>query len=189
MNKVSKRFQNLMLISLVMVVIDIAVGVLLMNYFDFSERVFSVIIGSTILLHGLFYTIRYLYDGLGKNVFAADIVVAVVCIIIGALQIFGPFTSYKNIGLFYGIYLVAVAFEKGYFGHLFFKAKDEIFPLVCFVSILIAIMAVFVIVNPFERFMLSTKLTGMFMICNGLFDGLVCVLFRNRATDILKLFK
>ncbi len=189
MNKVSKRFQNLMLVSLVMVVIDIAIGVLLMNYYDFSERVFSVIIGSTIVLHGLFYAIRYLYDGLGKNVFAVDIVVAVVCVIIGALQIFGPFTSYKNIALFYGIYLVAVAFEKGFFGHLFFKEKDEIFPLVCFVSILVLVMAVFVIVNPFERFMLSTKLVGMFMICSGLFDGLISVLFRNRASEILKLFK
>jgi uncharacterized membrane protein HdeD (DUF308 family) len=189
MNKASKKFQNLMLISLVMVVVDILVGVLLMNYFDFTEKIFSIIIGSVILLHGLFYAIRYLYDGLGKKVFTVDIISAVVCVIIGLLQIFGPFTSYANIGLFYGIHLIAVALEKGYFGHIFFTKKDETFPLVFFISILLIVMAIFVIINPFERFMLSTKLTGMFMICSGLLDALVCVLFRNRAAEILKLFK
>ena len=160
-----------------------------MNYYDFSNKVYSVIIGSVVLLHGLFFAIRYLYDGLGKKVFTVDIISSVICVIIGLLQIFGPFKSYANIGLFYGIYLVAVALEKGYFGHIFFTKKDEVFPLVFFISILVLIMAVFVIINPFERFMLSTKLSGMFMICSGLLDALVCVLFRNRATEILKVFK
>lgn len=189
MSKVSKRLQNLMLVSLVMVVIDVTVGLLLMNYFDFSNRVFSVIIGSVILLHGLFLIIRYLYDGLGKKIFRADIVSAVVCVLIGLFQMFGPFISYKAIGVFYGIYLVAMAAEKGYFGYVFCKQKNEMYPLVCFIAILVFVMAIFVMINPFERFMLSTKLTGMFMICSGLLDAIFCVLFRNRADQVLKLFK
>ena len=189
MSKVNKRFQNLMLISLIMVVVDVAVGLLLMNYFDFSDKVFSVICGSVILLHGLFFTIRYLYDGLGKNVFRADIIAAVVCIIIGLVQMFGPFITTKNLGIFFGIYLIAEAAEKGYFGYVFFKKKEDIYPLICFVSILMLIMAIFAIINPFERFMLSTRLAGMFMICSGLFDALICVLFRNHSTQVLKSFK
>lgn len=189
MNKVNKRFQNLMLISLVMVVVDVLVGLLLMNYFDFSERVFSVIVGSVILLHGLFFTIRYLYDGLGKNVFRADIVAAVVCVLIGLFQMFGPFTSYKSLGIFFGIYLLAQAAEKGYFGFVFFKKREEMYPIICFLAVLIFVMAIVVMLNPFERFMLSTKLSGMFLICSGLFDALFSVLFRNRSTQVLKSFK
>ena len=70
MSKVETRFKSLMLISLIMVVINVGIGALLTFYLDFTSNVFAVIIGTVILLQGMFYLIRYLYDGLGKKVFA-----------------------------------------------------------------------------------------------------------------------
>ena len=177
MGKVEKRFGTLMYISLIFVLINIATSII------------TVVIGSLILIHGIFYLIKYLYDGLGRKVFANSVIIAVICIVLGIFTIFNPFKTITALGIMYGIYLLSVALNNGLYAWKMFKSGEEIYPLLTIMTIFDLIMAVLVMTNPFDSFMLISRLIGLFAICSGLFNGLVAMLFRKRAKSILNLYK
>lgn len=189
MNKVIKRFESLMLYSLIMPLLDIIVGFLYLKFTDFSMKVNIVILGVSIVLHGLFYFIRYIYDGLGCKVFSFELIVSVIAVFLGIFTIFSPFEAIKSIGYFFCGWLCVKALNILFYGINFIKAKQDISPLTLFIALLMLIMGILVAFNPFKSFMLITRLIGIFMICSGLFDGMICLLFRRNAKNILEMFK
>lgn len=189
MNKITKRFEKMMLLSLGVAILDIIVGILFIICTSFSTKVNVVILGSTILIHGLFYVIRYLYDGLGKKVFAVDLIAGVASIILGIFTIFNTFDPLKVLGVMFFIWLLISGSEKLYYGIIFMKKQEDIYPLVTFIAILCYVMGILALINPFELFMVISRLVGLFIICSGLFEILTCTLFRKRAKYILDMFK
>ena len=79
--------------------------------------------------------------------------------------------------------------EKGFYGLKLRKKEDASYPLVCVIAILLIFMAILVMFNPFSGFMLSTKLAGLFMVCSGVFEAMICKLFFDKADVLLKMFK
>ena len=189
MKKAESRFRGLMLVSSIMAVIDVIVGAVLALYLDLSTHLCTVIIGTVVLLHGLFYLIRFLYDGFGKDVFSINIINAVGCIILGLFVIFFDFPSTVGIGISYGVYLLFSAFEIGFFGYKLRKAEDSSYPIMIVMALLSVVMAVIVAWNPFSANVLSTKLAGIFMLCSGVFGAMICKLFFDKSKTLLKMFK
>lgn len=189
MNKIVKRFENMMLSSLLMSVMDIAIGLLFILYTDFSSKINMIIIGSLILIHGLVYLIRYIYDGLGNKFFSIELVWGVAAIILGLFTIFNPFDALKTMGILFGIWIFISGLDKLYYGVIFIKYQEEISPLVTFISIVLIVMGILTILNPFSAFILITRLVGLFMICGGILDILTCMLYRKRAKALLEIFK
>lgn len=193
MNKVIKRMENLMIVSLSLALISVIVGLVYIIGNKFQLTTTVVISSAFITISGLFYIIRYLYDGLGKKVFAIDLIVGVIGVILG---IFTYVYLYDNslkvldtIGVILGVWFLVLAIEKLYYGIKFATSNEETAPLITFIGILIFIMGLLLIFNPFSTFMLITRLMGLFTICAGLLDGMTSMLFRRRAKEILKLFK
>lgn len=200
MNKVIKRFENMMFSSLLMVFFNVLVGLVLIFFNDFSTKINYVIVGSFILVNGLFYIIRYLYDGLGNKFFAIDLITGVISVLLGIFTFINlkyrlletddfVLTIDKVMGIVFGIWLIVGFIEKIFYGIKFMKVNEEIFPLITFISVLFLVMGVIVIFNPFKAFMLISRLIGLFMVCAGLFESMVCMLFRRRAKNILKVFE
>lgn len=189
MKKVIDRFRKLMLCSFLTSILDIIVGILFILYTDVSTKICVVVLGAVILVHGLFYIIRYIYDGLGTKFFAIDLIVGVAAIILGLFTIFSPLNALKFMGVYFCGWLLVSGVEKLYYGYKFMKANEDIYPLVTFIGILTVLMGVLVSFNPFKSFMLITRLTGLFLIASGLFDILSSMLFRKRAKVILQIIK
>ncbi len=189
MDKVIKRFEGLMLSSLLFVFLDIMIGILFLKYTELSTQLNVVILGSLILIHGLFYLIRYFYDGLGCKFFAFDLIIGVASFILGIFTIFNPFSALKIMGVFFCIWLITSGIEKIFYGFKFMKAQEDIYPLTCFIGILLILMGLIALINPFKGFMVITRLVGLFLICSGIFDGMVCLLFKRRAKQILNIFR
>lgn len=189
MTKITKRFEKMMLLSLGVCVLDIIVGIIFILCTSFSTKINAIILGAFILVRGLFYIIRYIYDGLGKKVFAVDLVAGVAAIILGLFTMFNPFDALTFIGILFGLWLIINGSEKAFFSFKFIEKHEEIYPLMTFMSLLMFLMGLLVIFNPFETFMLITRLIGMFLICSGIFDMMSCMLFRRRAKQILDMFK
>ena len=200
MNKVIKRFENMMFSSLLMVFFNVLVGLVLIFFNDFSTKINYVIVGSFILVNGLFYIIRYLYDGLGNKFFAIDLIIGVISVLLGIFTFINlkyrlletddfVLTIDKVMGIVFGIWLIVGFIEKIFYGIKFMKVNEEIFPLITFISVLFLVMGVIVIFNPFKAFMLISRLIGLFMVCAGLFESMVCMLFRRRSKYILKIFE
>lgn len=189
MNKIVERFEKLMLSSMLISLLDVIVGIIFLKFTDFTTRINIIILGSLILVHGLFFIIRYVYDGLGNKFFAIDLIMGVVSVILGGFTILNPFGGALTvIGILFCIWLVVNGLEKLYYGYRFMKAQEDIYPLTCFISILMMIMGILTAINPFKTFMLITRLVGIFLICSGVFDAMINLLFRQRAKNILKIF-
>lgn len=189
MNKIIKRFEKLMISSVLIAVLDIIVGIVFIQFTDLSTKMNVLILGSLVLIHGIFYIIKYIYDGLGNRMFAIDLIAGVASVILGLFIIFNPFDALKVLGIFACIWLCINGLEKIYFGYKFMKVNEDIYPLTSFIGILMIVMGILLAFNPFKLFMLITRLVGLFLICSGLFDTMACMLFRKRAKYILDIFK
>lgn len=189
MTNVTKRFKRLMLTSLGVAVLDIMIGILFIAYTSFSVKMNLIILGALFLVHGLFYLIRYVYDGLGKKVFAVDLIAAVASLILGGFTLLSNFEAADIIGVVFCVWLVISGAQKLYFGVKLLKKQDVIYPLVTFISVLFFVMGVIALINPFKSFMLITRLIGIFLVCSGVFEVMTCTLFKRRAESILDMFK
>lgn len=188
MKKVESRFKNLMLVSVIMAVVDVIVGICLTLYLGLTTHLVAVVVGTVILLHGMFSLIRYIYDGLGKNVFAINLITAVMGIILGTFTIFFQFTDPKYVGVVFGIYLFFNTIEKVSFGIKLRNHNDASYPIVLVIALFLLVMAVFVAFNPFRNSIMTSKLIGIFMLCSGILDGTICKLFHSNAEGVLKMF-
>lgn len=189
MDKVVKRFNGLMIGSIIFSILDIIVGFMLFKFNDFAMKINMIILGSLITVHGLHFITRYIYDGIGNSFFAIDLIVGVMATIIGVFTIFNPFSALHVIGIFAAIWFFINAIEKSFYTFKFMEKQEEIYPLLAFMTILVVVMAVLCIFNPFDSFMLISRLVGLFLISSGLFDIMVSFLFKRRAKDLLRLFK
>lgn len=189
MDKVSKRFKKMMDISSVVSLAGVILGILMLVFPDTSTKIFMVCLGALMIFEGIFAIIKYLYDGLGSRIFASELITGVASVILGVFTIFNPFTPLEIIGILVGIWLIIMGLDKFYYGVRFAKVSEEISPLVFVLSILIILMGILTMFNPFKAFMLITRLIGLFVICEGLFEVMICRLYRKRGLDIIKIFE
>lgn len=189
MNKVIERFKKMMMATMGVFVLDILVGIVFYVFDAFSNREYTVIIGALFLIHGLFYMIRYIYDGLGRKVFAIDVIFGVVAIIFGLFTMFLPAELLEYYLILYGIGICLVGLEMLSYGLIFVKNHEETFPLITLTSLLVIIMGVIAIFNPFSNFILTIRLISYFSIATGLFGCTYCNLFKRRTKAILDMFK
>ncbi len=189
MNKVTERFKKLMIASMGIFALDVLVGLLFLFNDTFSDRVFCTVLGALFLVHGLFYMIRYIYDGLGKKVFAIDLIFGVAAIIYGIFMVFAPIELVVHYLLLYGIGLCIIGFEVLCFGIVFMKKREETFPVISSTALLIIIMGILAILNPFKQFVLTVRLVSYFSLATGLFGCSCSSLFKRRTRAILDMYK
>lgn len=187
--KIANRFRKLINISFLVEILDVVVGLLLVFYTSFSIKVCAVMMGTLVLIHGLFSLIRYFYDGLGSKVFAIDLVLGVTGVILGLFIIFNTFDTLNFLGSLFAIWLIMVGVQRLFYGVKLIKINDEIYPLVCMIGILIVVMGCLVLFNPFDAFMLVTKLVGIFILVNTVFEVMTLRLFKTRTEVLLDLFE
>lgn len=189
MDRIAKRFNTLMLTSLIMPLIDIIIGILFIQFPDLAVEVNVRILAGLILIHGIYFLIRYIYDGLGNRFFAIDLIMSTAAIILGIFTFYNPFKATKALGPLFCIWLCVTGIEKIYYAYRFMKKQESSFPLTLFIGVLMIMMGIIVCINPFKSFMIITKLVGLFLICSGLLEAMICNLFRQRSKKILEIFK
>lgn len=189
MDKVIKRFNRFMNISLAMIILNLIVGFIFIFYTDIATKVSLVVLGGLITIKGLYSLIRYFYDGLANRIFVADLFYGLVSVAIGLLLIFYPTNISTFIGIGFGLWILVNGLVKLYYAYHFMKNNEEIYPLVGFIAVLLVVMGIATLINPFSGFMIITKLIGIFLVCASLFEGMVCSLYKKRAKYILDIFE
>jgi len=189
MNKIVTRLSNLLNISFLMVALDMLVGLILVFYTEIASNVVLVMVGSLMVVHGLFAFINYFYDGLGNKIFNIELIFGIFSLLIGILVILNPITTINILGIGFGLWLVVSGLEYLYYSIKFWKVKEDITSLIGFISVLVIIMGISIIINPFSKFMLISKLVGIFIVANAVFNIVRIVLFKKRAKNLLKIFE
>ena len=189
MGKVAMRFRKMMFSSMGIFLLDIIIGVLFFVYEDFSADIYSVIVGAGLLVHGLFYLIRYIYDGLGKKIFALDVIFGGVAIIWGLFMMFAPAELLSSYLMLYGIGLCVIGLEMLSYGIVFMKKHEETYPLLTLTALLVIIMGILAILNPFKQFVLTLRIISYFSLVTGAFGCSYSNLFKKRTKAILGMYK
>ena len=189
MDKITSRFKKMVNFSVLMEIFDIIVGILLFVYTSLSIKVCAVIICALILVHGLFSLIRYFCDGLASRFFAMDLIVGVSGIVLGLFLMFNTFDTLSFLGYLFAAWLIIVGLHRLIYGIKLVKINDEIYPLICMMGLLIVVMGCLILFNPFESFMIVTKLIGIFIIVNTVFEVMTLNLYKKRVDYLLDLFE
>lgn len=189
MDKVVKRFSFIENISICMLVIDFLVALLLFKFSSLSVKIDCVIFGSLLIVHGLFALIKYFYDGIGSKIFSSQLVNCVVGLILGLFLCFYDLETIKTMGIIVGIWFIIDGLLKGYHSFIFLKNKEDIAPLVFMPALLIVIMGVLAIFNPFGMYVSEIRLLSIFMFGFVVLDGMISMLYKRRAKYILPMFK
>lgn len=189
MEKVVARFNRIMNISIVMVGFDIIVGLFLFFEASFVTKVNAVLLGSLLLIHGFFQLIRFFYDGVGKKFFFADLLLSIVGIVAGLFSIFNPNETITIVAILFGVWMLFYGLERLYYAICLMKEKEEIFPLLLIISLLITVMGILIITYPFRAFILLTKLIGLFVLVMSVLDVMTYSLYKKRNKVLLELFR
>ena len=188
MNKVVERFNKLLNISFIMIILDILVGILFISKPELSNKVALITIGSLIIVHGLYNLINFFYDGLGNPFFKIELLSGLINLVLGIAIILNPINTINILGIGFGLWLLVNGLEVAYYTYKFLKSNEEIAPLILFVSVASIIMGIIVMINPFSSFMVITKLIGLFIVANGGINIIRVILYKKRAKNLLKIF-
>ena len=172
-----------------MLVIDFLVALVLFKFSSLSVKIDCVIMGSLLIVHGLFALIKYFYDGIGSRIFASQLINSVAGIILGLFLCFYHLDTVKTMGILVGIWFIIDGLLKAYHSFVFLKNKEEIAPLVFMPALLITIMGILVILNPFSMYISIIRLIAIFMFGFVVLEGMNSMLYKRRAKNILSMFK
>ena len=170
-----RNFKKVLIMNIVLMAIIAGAGMLLFIFSDLSTRIIALITGVIFILDGLFCLIKYLYDGFDSKIYTTEIIKCVLNVIFGIFCVFYTKNIINFIGIIFGLWMLVNAIFNGLYGIKFVQEKEEIFPLVLFISALMLVMSIISIVNPFKTFMVITKLISLFIIVYGIFQVLLCL--------------
>ena len=189
MNRAVKNFNNLLNISFRRIALDVMGGGVFLFYTEIAATIAIVIVGCLILVHGIFALIDYFYVGMLFNFLKYKYIPGLVMILLGIIMVINPIAAINVLGIGTGIWLLVVGVENAVYAIRLWNYKEEIASLVLFISMCALLMGILVIINPFSKFMIITKLVGMFIVANGLLDLVKILLFKKRAKNIIQAFK
>ena len=172
-----------------MIALDLIAGGLFLFYADIASTVAVVVLGCLILVHGIFALIDYFYVGMLFNFLKYKYIPGIILILLGLFVIINPVSAINLVGVGAGLWLLVVGAESLVYAIRLWSYKEDIASLILFISICAILMGVLVIINPFEEFMLITKLVGIFIIANGVLDIVKILLFKKRSKNIIKVFQ
>ena len=191
MEVIERRFKKFQLFSMIVSVFSFVIGLI---FLGFEKRlmveIYKPVIGSLVVISGLFSLVKYFYDGLANDVYKFEIVNGIALLILGAFILLGEYENlYKVIGLFFGLYYLLNGLMKGFYTFKFLKNNEEIYPLFLIITILTIVMGILSIFNPFGSFMLITRLISVFLVFGSVLELMAASLFRKRSKYILKIFE
>lgn len=191
MEVIEKRFKKFQLFSMLVAVFSLIVGCIFLGFEDqLLADVYIIVIGCLVVIAGLFSLVKYFYDGLANDVYKFEIINGIALLILGAFMLLGNFENlYSIIGIFFGIYYLLIGIMKGYYTFKFLKNNEEIYPLFLIMSILVVVMGILSIFNPFGAFMLITRLISIFLVVGSVLELMAASLFKKRSKYILKIFE
>lgn len=192
MERILRKFNMVVIISIASLVFDICIGGLLIFKSDgFTFNSNMMLVGLFILVKGLASLIRYVYDGTGSKFFMFDLFTGVSGVVLGLFSCLSVFLKdftleYSAIGLIFGVCLIIYAISKIYYGIKFRQVNEEIYPLVFMTGLLYLVIAISTIFNPMHLYIMY--LIGILIIGYSVLEMNYCLLLRKRSKNFLNFF-
>ena len=185
-NSIENMYKRMIIYSLLTALLTIIMGIVLLLLPNATNTVVGIIVGIIFLIEGINSVYKYFHRE-GAKLYNLNLIFGVLYALLGVVIILYPFTVVEFVTVCLGIYMIINGASKVNYALWLKKGNEESWLITLATGILIAIVGILVIFNPFASLTL-TKLAGAFLIITGILDFMDTILFRNRSKEIMEIF-
>ncbi len=185
-NSIENMYKRMIIYSLLTALFTIIMGIVLLLLPNATNKVVGIIVGIIFLIEGINSVYKYFHRE-GAKLYNLNLIFGVLYALLGVVIILYPFTVVEFVTVCLGIYMIINGASKVNYALWLKKGNEESWLITLATGILIAIVGILVIFNPFASLTL-TKLAGAFLIITGILDFMDTILFRNRSKEIMEIF-
>ena len=185
-NSIENMYKRMIIYSLLTALLTIIMGIVLLLLPNATNKVVGIIVGIIFLIEGINSVYKYFHRE-GAKLYNLNLIFGVLYALLGVVIILYPFTIVEFVTVCLGIYMIINGASKVNYALWLKRGNEESWLITLATGILIAIVGILVIFNPFASLTL-TKLAGAFLIITGILDFMDTILFRNRSKEIMEIF-
>lgn len=185
-NNIANMYKRMITYSIITSIFTIIAGVLLLFLPNVTNKVVGIIAGIIFLVAGVNSIYKYFHRE-GAKLYNLNLVFGVLYSILGVVIIIYPFTVVEFVTVCLGLYMIINGASKVNYALWLKRGNEESWLITLATGILVAVVGVLVIFNPFASLTL-TKLAGAFLIITGILDFMDTILFKNRSKEIIEIF-
>lgn len=185
-NSIENMYKRMIIYSLLTALLTIIMGIVLLLLPNATNKVVGIIVGVIFLIEGINSVYKYFHRE-GAKLYNLNLIFGVLYALLGVVIILYPFTVVEFVTVCLGIYMIINGASKVNYALWLKRGNEESWLITLATGILIAIVGILVIFNPFASLTL-TKLAGAFLIITGILDFMDTILFRNRSKEIMEIF-
>lgn len=185
-NSIENMYKRMIIYSLLTALLTIIMGIVLLLLPNATNKVVGIIVGIIFLIEGINSVYKYFHRE-GAKLYNLNLIFGVLYALLGVVIILYPFTVVEFVTVCLGIYMIINGASKVNYALWLKRGNEESWLITLATGILIAIVGILVIFNPFASLTL-TKLAGAFLIITGILDFMDTILVRNRSKEIMEIF-
>lgn len=185
-NSIENMYKRMIWYSIGTALITIITGIVLLLVPELSGKVLGIIVGIIFLIEGINSIYKYFHRE-GAKLYNLNLVFGVIYAVLGVVIILVPSSVVEFITICLGIYMIVNGASKVNYALWLKRGNEDSWLITLATGILVAIVGILVIFNPFASLTL-TKLAGAFLIITGILDFMDTILFKNRSKEIMEIF-
>lgn len=185
-NNIANMYKRMITYSIVTSILTVVAGILLLFLPNITNKVVGIIAGIIFLIAGINSIYKYFHRE-GAKLYNLNLVFGVLYSILGVVIIIYPFTVVEFVTVCLGLYMIINGASKVNYALWLKRGNEDSWLIALATGILVAVVGVLVIFNPFASLTL-TKLAGVFLIITGVLDLMDTILFKNRSKEIMEIF-
>ncbi len=185
-NSIENMYKRMIWYSIGTALITIITGIVLLLVPELSGKVLGIIVGIIFLIEGINSIYKYFHRE-GAKLYNLNLVFGVIYAVLGVVINLVPSSVVEFITICLGIYMIVNGASKVNYALWLKRGNEDSWLITLATGILVAIVGVLVIFNPFASLTL-TKLAGAFLIITGILDFMDTILFKNRSKEIMEIF-
>ena len=186
MKDIKDTFNLITIGSIAMDVLIIILGIFFMTNPAVGLESGLLLIGILLLISGICSIIKYIMNP--KRLFRFELGYGILSIIAGAFAIFKPFDVAALITILVSIWLIVSSVIKLLMALALRRIKENTWTFDLTVSILVIIIGILLLVNPFSSNIILTVYVGVMMSIYAAMDVVEQFFIRKRVNNIIKLF-
>ena len=185
-NSIENMYKRMIWYSIGTALITVITGIILLLVPELSGKVLGIIVGIIFLIEGINSIYKYFHRE-GAKLYNLNLVFGVIYAVLGVVIILVPSSVVEFITICLGIYMIVNGASKVNYALWLKRGNEDSWLITLATGILVAIVGILVIFNPFASLTL-TKLAGAFLIITGILDFMDTILFKNRSKEIMEIF-
>lgn len=185
MKNIEKSFQKIIFIEMVFSVLYALLGLFIFLNSEITNKIVGVCMGTFFIISGIASIFSFIEKSKIK-IFHYNIVFGIASVVVGIFSMLNPLSIVNFLNISIGIWLLIESINKFIYFLFLRKVNSKSANILLVSSLLLLILAILIIVNPF-RSMVITKTVGIFIILYNILNLNDLVLLKRRGNKILQL--